>query len=258
MRGGHGGRIGCGGGPRRCDHRRLEPRSAGEEGEAHGGGRARPRSADPRHDPVRRARAQGSRHRGRNRESRHQAANHAQVDQIIAPHAVLATNTSSISITALAAATARPERFIGMHFFNPVPLMGLVELIRGLLTSEATQSRAAEFIQPHRQDPHQREELAGLRGQPRALSDDQRGDIRPAGWRRERRRHRRRHEARLQPPDRTACARRSRRPGYLAVGHGGVPARLRRPQIPAGAAASRNGRGGPARPQERTRVLSLH
>ncbi len=69
-----------------------------------------------------------------------------QIDEIIAPHAVLATNTSSISITGLAAATARPERFIGMHFFNPVPLMGLVELIRGLLTSDATQASAAEFI----------------------------------------------------------------------------------------------------------------
>ena len=71
----------------------------------------------------------------------------AQADQIMRHDAVLATNTSSISITALAAATAHPARFIGMHFFNPVPLMGLVELIRGLLTSEATQKRAAEFIQ---------------------------------------------------------------------------------------------------------------
>jgi 3-hydroxybutyryl-CoA dehydrogenase len=71
----------------------------------------------------------------------------SQADQIMRRDAVLATNTSSISITALAAATAHPERFVGMHFFNPVPLMGLVELIRGLLTSEATQKRAAEFIQ---------------------------------------------------------------------------------------------------------------
>ena len=69
-----------------------------------------------------------------------------QADEIIAPHAVLATNTSSISITALAAAGSRPERFIGMHFFNPVPVMALVELIRGLLTSDATHSAAADFI----------------------------------------------------------------------------------------------------------------
>jgi 3-hydroxybutyryl-CoA dehydrogenase len=69
-----------------------------------------------------------------------------QVDEIMSPSAILASNTSSISITTLAAATSRAERFIGMHFFNPVPLMGLVELIRGLLTSDDTQVRAAEFI----------------------------------------------------------------------------------------------------------------
>jgi 3-hydroxybutyryl-CoA dehydrogenase len=67
-------------------------------------------------------------------------------DALLRSDAVLATNTSSISITTLAAATAHPERFIGMHFFNPVPVMPLVELIRGLLTSDSTQARAAEFI----------------------------------------------------------------------------------------------------------------
>jgi 3-hydroxybutyryl-CoA dehydrogenase len=67
-------------------------------------------------------------------------------DALLRTDAVLATNTSSISITTLAAATAHPERFIGMHFFNPVPVMPLVELIRGLLTNDSTQARAAEFI----------------------------------------------------------------------------------------------------------------
>jgi 3-hydroxybutyryl-CoA dehydrogenase len=66
--------------------------------------------------------------------------------EVMRPDAILATNTSSISITALAAATSRAERFIGMHFFNPVPLMALVELIRGLLTSDETHASAAEFI----------------------------------------------------------------------------------------------------------------
>ena len=61
-----------------------------------------------------------------------------QVDAVVAPEVILASNTSSISITQLAAATSRAERFIGMHFFNPVPLMSLVELIRGLQTSDAT------------------------------------------------------------------------------------------------------------------------
>jgi 3-hydroxybutyryl-CoA dehydrogenase len=64
-------------------------------------------------------------------------------DAIAAPQAILATNTSSISITQLAATTKRPERFIGMHFFNPVPMMALVELIRGLQTSDATVERTS-------------------------------------------------------------------------------------------------------------------
>jgi len=61
------------------------------------------------------------------------------------PHTLLATNTSSISITKLAAATDRPDRFIGMHFFNPVPLMALLELIRGLQTSDDTHAKAEAF-----------------------------------------------------------------------------------------------------------------
>jgi 3-hydroxybutyryl-CoA dehydrogenase len=61
------------------------------------------------------------------------------------PSALLATNTSSISITKLAAATDRPDRFIGMHFYNPVPLMALLELIRGLQTSDDSHAKAAEF-----------------------------------------------------------------------------------------------------------------
>jgi 3-hydroxybutyryl-CoA dehydrogenase len=61
-----------------------------------------------------------------------------QVDEVAKPEATMATNTSSISITKLAAATKRPQRLIGMHFFNPVPMMALVEVIRGLQTDDAT------------------------------------------------------------------------------------------------------------------------
>jgi 3-hydroxybutyryl-CoA dehydrogenase len=60
------------------------------------------------------------------------------LDRILPADAILATNTSSISITKLAAVTKRPEQVIGMHFFNPVPVMKLVEVIRGLQTSQAT------------------------------------------------------------------------------------------------------------------------
>jgi len=62
----------------------------------------------------------------------------AQLDALLPAETLVATNTSSISITKLAAATQRPDRFIGMHFFNPVPMMALVEVIRGLQTSDAT------------------------------------------------------------------------------------------------------------------------
>ncbi len=64
----------------------------------------------------------------------------------LAPHTILATNTSSISITRLAARTDRPERFIGLHFMNPVPLMQLVELIRGIATDEPTYQTMLEVV----------------------------------------------------------------------------------------------------------------
>jgi 3-hydroxybutyryl-CoA dehydrogenase len=61
-----------------------------------------------------------------------------QIDTVVAADVIVATNTSSLSITKLAAMTTRADRFIGMHFFNPVPMMALVEIIRGLQTSDAT------------------------------------------------------------------------------------------------------------------------
>ena len=67
------------------------------------------------------------------------------VDAIARPGTIIATNTSSISITKLAAAMQRPENFVGMHFFNPVPVMALVEVISGLRTSEDTVARVADL-----------------------------------------------------------------------------------------------------------------
>lgn len=63
------------------------------------------------------------------------------------PEAILATNTSSISITRLAATTDRPERFIGIHFMNPVPIMKLVEVIRGIATEEPTFAASVKFVE---------------------------------------------------------------------------------------------------------------
>ena len=68
-----------------------------------------------------------------------------QIDGIARKHALIATNTSSISITALAAVVSTPARFLGIHFFNPVPMMALVELIRGLQTADATIAAAEAF-----------------------------------------------------------------------------------------------------------------
>ena len=68
------------------------------------------------------------------------------LDHIVPEHAILASNTSSLAITELAAATGRPERVIGMHFMNPVPAMQLVEVIRGLQTADEVYSIVEEFI----------------------------------------------------------------------------------------------------------------
>jgi 3-hydroxybutyryl-CoA dehydrogenase len=67
------------------------------------------------------------------------------LDKLAKPDAILATNTSSISITEIAAKTARPEKVVGMHFMNPVPVMKLVEIIRGLATSDETTAKVIEL-----------------------------------------------------------------------------------------------------------------
>jgi 3-hydroxybutyryl-CoA dehydrogenase len=69
------------------------------------------------------------------------------IDAVARPGVIVASNTSSISITQLAAVTQRADRFLGMHFFNPVPMMALVELIRGLATSDATVEAGRAFAQ---------------------------------------------------------------------------------------------------------------
>jgi 3-hydroxybutyryl-CoA dehydrogenase len=70
----------------------------------------------------------------------------ARLDQICPPGALLASNTSSCNVTAMAAATKRPGQVVGMHFFNPVPLMKLVEVVRTILTDEAAVTTAVEFV----------------------------------------------------------------------------------------------------------------
>jgi 3-hydroxybutyryl-CoA dehydrogenase len=71
----------------------------------------------------------------------------ADLKAVLKPTAILATNTSSISVTRLAATTDRPDKFIGIHFMNPAPLMKLVELIRGLATSQETYDTSVKFVE---------------------------------------------------------------------------------------------------------------
>src|SRR5690606_31269676 len=68
------------------------------------------------------------------------------LDSIAKPGSLIATNTSSVSITKLAATLSNPERLVGMHFFNPVPLMALVEVIRGIQTSEAAYAATLALV----------------------------------------------------------------------------------------------------------------
>ena len=72
---------------------------------------------------------------------------YAQLDKIVKPDALFASNTSSLTITELSMATARPKQFVGLHFFNPVPLMKLVEVVRTILTTDETFDKAFAFAQ---------------------------------------------------------------------------------------------------------------
>lgn len=86
----------------------------------------------------------------------------SQIDQLAAQHAIMASNTSSISITKIAAATKHPQRVIGMHFMNPVPLMRLVEVIRGLATSDETMARTLEVCRKMGKEPVEANDAPGF------------------------------------------------------------------------------------------------
>lgn len=86
----------------------------------------------------------------------------AELDRIAKPDVILASNTSSISLTKIAAATGRPEKVIGMHFFNPVPLMRLVEIIRGLATANETAATAIELSRKMGKEPIEANDAPGF------------------------------------------------------------------------------------------------
>ncbi len=86
----------------------------------------------------------------------------AELDKLCRPEAILATNTSSLSITAIAAVTERPDKVVGMHFFNPVPAMKLVEIIKGLKTSEETRNTVVALAEALGKTPVDVEEAPGF------------------------------------------------------------------------------------------------
>jgi 3-hydroxybutyryl-CoA dehydrogenase len=83
-------------------------------------------------------------------------------DEVLAPEAILASNTSSIPITSLAAVTRRPDRVIGMHFFNPVPVLKLVEVIRAVQTSDETAAAIVELARDLGKEPAEARDFPGF------------------------------------------------------------------------------------------------
>ncbi|MDK2918629.1 MAG: 3-hydroxybutyryl-CoA dehydrogenase [Candidatus Petromonas sp.] len=86
----------------------------------------------------------------------------AEMDEICKKETILATNTSSLSITEIASATMRPDKVVGMHFFNPVPVMKLVEVIKGITTSEETKNTVVELSKKLGKTPVEVEEAPGF------------------------------------------------------------------------------------------------
>ena len=142
-----------------------------------------------------------------------------QVDRLIGAAALVVSNTSSVSITKLASAMSHPDRFAGMHFFNPVPVMALVEIVRGLQTSDATHDAVRAPAVQLGKSPITVKSAPGfvvnrllLPMINEAFFVLAEGDASAAE-------HRRGHEARLQSPDGPVGAGRPDRPRCVAGGH---------------------------------------
>ena len=86
----------------------------------------------------------------------------SKLNQVAKPDAIFASNTSSLTIIAMATASGRPDRMLGLHFFNPVPLMKLVEVVRTITTSEETEQRAMEFIRALGKEPIRAKDSSGF------------------------------------------------------------------------------------------------
>ncbi len=181
----------------------------------------------------------------------------SQVCAVLKPEAIVATNTSSISITRLASSTDRPERFIGIHFMNPVPLMELVEVIRGIATDDKTFETSKEFVTKLGKTIAVSEDFPAfivnrvlLPMINEAIYTLYEGVGECGG-------DRHRHAARRASSDGPARARGLHRPRYRAVGDADAARGPGGFQIPPMPAAGEIRRGRLARPQDAARLLRL-
>ncbi len=186
-----------------------------------------------------------------------------EADHLVRDDVIIASNTSSIAITTLAALTKRPDRFVGMHFMNPVPVMVLVEVIRALQTSDATFATTMQLAERLGKKPVAVNDAPGFVSN-RVLmplineaaycvmegvaTPEARGHSRSG---------RRGDENRHEPSHGTAGASRFHRPGRLRRHHARPPRRPRRPQIPRLPPAEEIRRGRLARTQILSRFLHL-
>ena len=193
-----------------------------------------------RHRP-RRARVVRPRARVDRRGPPHEEALFAELDRICAPAPILATNTSTLPVIEMAMVTGRPDRVCGVHFFNPAPVMSLVEIVPAITTSDETIAEARDVRRGVRQDRRRRQGPGRVRRERAAVPlPQQRGE---ALRRRRRvpRRHRRGDEGRLQLPDGPARAARPRRPRHQPRDPRRALRRVPRPELRAGAAAAPHG-----------------
>ncbi len=170
---------------------------------------------------------------------------------------LIATNTSSISVTRLAASTDRPEHFIGLHFMNPVPMMQLVEVIRGIATDDGTFQAALEIVKRVGKTAAYAEDFPAFIVNRILLPMINEAVYTLYEGVGQRRCDRHRHAARRQSSDGAAAAGGFHRPRYLPVGDAGALRGVGGFQIPPLPAAREICRSGLARPQDRPRLLRL-
>ena len=163
------------------------------------------------------------------------------MDEIGRPSVILASNTSSISITKIASKTKRPDKVIGMHFMNPVPMMTLVEIVRGLATSDETYETTKQIAESLGKTPVQVNDFPGFVSNGVLMPMINEGYLLRNGGRRHDRSSRFHHEAWYEPSDGAVGARGSDWPGCVPRHHGRFVFRLRGFKISAVPSFAQNG-----------------